>query len=59
MIRQYDATSKLLNDFAIDVYNNSGDPNDLVKAFVNDKQKVENTDWTINRINQIAYVKFN
>ena len=26
-------TSKLLNDSAIDVYNNSGDPNDLVCKF--------------------------
>ena len=59
VIRQYDATSKLLNDFAIDVYNNSGDLNDLVvKVSVNDKQQIENTDYTINRINQIAYVNF-
>ena len=60
VVRQYTATSKLLNDFAVDVYKNSGDLNDLsAKVYVNDKQKVENTDWTFNRVNQIAYVRFN
>ena len=59
VVRQYTATESLTNDFAIDVYKNSGDLNDLqVKVFVNDKQKVELTDWSIHRVNQIAFVRF-
>ena len=59
VIRQYTATESLTNDFAIDVYKNSGDLNDLqVKVFVNDKQKVELTDWSIHRVNQNAFVRF-
>ena len=35
VVRQYTATSKLLNDFAVDVYKNSGDLNDLsAKVYV-------------------------
>ena len=47
------------NDFPIDVYKNSGDLNDLwVRVYVNNKRKKALTDYTINRINKIAYITF-
>lgn len=56
--RQY-IVSTQLNDFAIDVYDRSGDLNDLwTRVYVNDKRKTENIDYTINRINGVAYVTF-
>ena len=56
--RQYIVTTQF-NDFAIDVYDRSGDLNDLwVRAYVNDKRKLELTDFVINRINGVAYVTF-
>ena len=57
--RQYIATDKQKNNFAIDVYNKSGDLNDLsANVFVNNNKKVENTDWSILRIDGVAYVNF-
>jgi len=57
--RQYVANSKQTNDFSIDVYDNSGDLNDLqVNVFVNNIKQNENVDWYILRVNSIAYVKF-
>ena len=59
VVRQYTATATLTNDFEIDVYNLSGDLNDLTaKVYVNDLQKIENTDWSIHRVNQRAYIRF-
>ena len=59
VVRQYTATAILTNDFEIDVYNLSGDLNDLTaKVYVNDLQKIENTDWSIHRVNQRAYIRF-
>ena len=58
--RQYVADNKQTNDFAIDVYDKSGDINDLsVNVFVNNNKKIENVDWSILRLNSIAYVNFN
>jgi len=57
--RQYVASNNQKNDFAIDVYKKSGDLNDLnVNVFVNNVKKIENTDWSILRINNEAYVNF-
>ncbi len=57
--RLYDVTATQTNDFAVDVYDKSGDLNDLtVKVFVNNQIKRELTDYTINRINSIAYINF-
>ena len=57
--RQYVATSSLMNNFAIDVYNQSGDLNDLTaNVFVNNVKKIENTDWSFLRIDGIAYINF-
>ena len=56
IIRQYTATSELLNFFPIDVYNKSGTLNDLeVKVFVNNKKR---TDYEIYRQNSVAYIQF-
>ena len=55
VIRQY-IVSGQKNDFAVDVYDRSGDLNQLdVKVFVNNTRQ---TAWTLNRINGIAYVRF-
>ena len=60
VLRQYVATTTNNNNFAIDVYDNSGDLNDLdVKVFVNDVIQTESTDYVIDRINSVAYVRFN
>ena len=57
--RLYDVTATQTNDFAVDVYDKSGDLNDLtVKVFVNNQIKRELTDYTINRINSVAYINF-
>ena len=57
--RQYVASTNQLNDFAVDVYDKSGDLNDLgVKVFVNNKKKIQNVDWYILRVDSVAYVKF-
>ena len=48
------------NNFIIDVYNNSGNLNDLdVKVYVNSVRKRDGVDYTINRVNNYAYVTFN
>ena len=52
-------TGPRTNNFIIDVYINSGDLNDLgVKVYVDNKRKTENVDYTIDRINKYAYVRF-
>ena len=56
--RQYIVDTQL-NDFAIDVYDRSGDLNDLwSRVYVNDKRKTLVTDYNINRVNGVAYVTF-
>ena len=58
--RLYVANANQLNDFAVDVYDKSGDLNDLtVKVFLNNQIKLEITDYTINRINSVAFINFN
>ena len=58
VVRQYD-TSVKRNDFPIDVYNFSGDLNNLTaKVYVNNQRKTELTDYQINRINRVAYITF-
>jgi len=55
VVRQYVVDGQL-NDFAVDVYNRSGDLNELeVKVFVNNERR---TDWEINRQDGTAYVTF-
>jgi hypothetical protein len=55
VIRAYVVSGKK-NNFAVDVYNNSGDLNQLeVKVFVNNARR---TDWGINRENGTAYITF-
>ena len=55
VIRQYVVEGQK-NNFAVDVFNRSGDLNQLdVKVFVNNERR---TDWEINRENGIAYVTF-
>jgi len=55
VIRQY-VVSGQRNNFAVDVYDRSGDLNNLdVKVFVNNERR---TDWEINRENGIAYITF-
>ena len=47
------------NNFIVDTYTNSGDLNDLiVKVYVNNERKRENTHYTINRVNGYAYITF-
>ena len=58
VIRQYVVTTQS-NDFAIDVYDNSGDLNDLwVRVYVNNVRKFNLTDYVLNRINGIAFITF-
>ena len=58
VVRQYDTTIQN-NDFAVDVYDFSGDLNALtVKVYVNNQRKTELTDYQINRINRVAYITF-
>lgn len=57
--RQYVVTTKQKNNFAVDVYNKSGDLNDLTaNVFVNNIKKIENTDWSFLRIDGVAYINF-
>ena len=57
--RQYVATASENNNFAVDVYNQSGDLNDLTaNVFVNNVKKIQNTDWSFLRIDGIAYINF-
>ena len=57
--RQYIVDTQT-NDFAIDVYDRSGDLNDLwVRVYVNDKRQVELKDFSILRQLGTAFVNFN
>ena len=48
-----------INDFAVRVYNNAGNLNDLrLIVYVNNKLQYKNVDYTINRINQQALIRF-
>lgn len=59
VLRQYVTTRSLRNNFAIDVYDNSGDLNDLsVVVVVNNKLQKPSVDYEINRINKNAFVRF-
>ena len=59
LVRRQYVVNTQLNDFAIDVYNRSGDINDLwARVYVNNKAKSSGVDYTINRLNGIAYVRF-
>ena len=56
--RQYD-TVEIRNNFPVDVYENSGDLNDLkIEVYLNNNKLLENTDYEVNRINQKALVRF-
>jgi hypothetical protein len=58
VVRQYIVNTQV-NDFEIDVFDKSGDLNDLrVKVILNNNVKVENVDYQINRLNGVAYVTF-
>ena len=58
IVRQY-VVDTTLNDFAVDVFDRSGDLNDLVvKVYVNNSFKKESTHYDINRINGVAYITF-
>jgi len=58
VIRQYVVETQT-NDFAIDVFDRSGDLNDLqVKVILNNVLQAENIKYEINRINGVAYIRF-
>ncbi len=58
VVKQY-TTGPRNNNFIIDVYDNSGDLNDLqVSVFVDNVLQKEDTTYTIDRINRYAYVRF-
>ena len=58
VVRQY-VVSNQTNSFAVDVYDRSGDLNDLwLRVYVNNIRKFNITDFAINRINGVAYVTF-
>ena len=58
VIRQYVVTTKF-NDFAIDVYDRSGDLNDLWdRVYVNNVRQYNGVDYVLNRINGTAFVTF-
>ena len=59
VIKEYAATEVKVNSFEIDVYNNSSSISDLkVVVFVNNKLKLINTDYTINKTNTNAVITF-
>ena len=59
VLRQYNAIATKLNNFEIDVYDRSGDLNDLkVYVYVNNQFKKRLTDYEIDRINGKAFVRF-
>jgi hypothetical protein len=59
VIRQYAASRRQRNNFAIDVYRNSGDLNDLsVVVVLNNKLQKRFRDYEIDRINKTAFVRF-
>jgi len=56
VVRQYNVSSQV-NNFRVDVYNNSGSLTDLfVKVFINGTRKELNKDFTIQNINGFATV---
>jgi hypothetical protein len=58
VIRQYFGT-EITNNFAVDVYDKSGDLNDLrVWVYKNNAIQILEKDYQINRINQTAFVRF-
>lgn len=60
VIREYAATDIQTNNFVVDVYNNSSSVTDLkVVVFVNNKLKLINTDYTIDKTSANAVVVFN
>ena len=60
VIREYAATDVQVNNFIIDVYNNSSSILDLkVVVFVNNKLKLINTDYTVDKSNADAVIVFN
>jgi len=60
VIREYAATVTQTNNFSIDVYNNSSSIDDLkVVVFVNNNLKLIDIDYTINRTDANAVIKFN
>ena len=60
VIREYVATDIQVNNFKIDVYNNSSSLTDLkIVVFVNNKLKLANTDYTIDKTSANAVVVFN
>jgi len=59
VIQEYAATDIQLNNFEINVYNNSSSISDLkVVVFVNNKLKLINTDYTIDKTNTNAVITF-
>ena len=59
VIRQYDVTDILLNNFEIDVYKKAGDLNDLIAyVYVDNILKHNLTDYEIDRTNGFAKVRF-
>ena len=60
VIREYSATDTQTNNFLIDVFNNSSSLTDLkVVVFVNNKLKLINRDYTINKSQETAIINFN
>jgi len=58
VVRQYFGTEQT-NDFAVDVYDKSGDLNDLkVWVYKNNAIQFFEKDYEINRVNQTAVIKF-
>lgn len=59
VVRQYTVDEFQLNNFAIDVYDNSGNLSDLKTiAYVNNKLQVKFQDYETDNINNVAYVRF-
>ena len=60
VIREYAATDIQTNNFVVDVYNNSSSVTDLkVVVFINNKLRLINTDYTIDKTSENAVVVFN
>ena len=58
VIRQYVVDTQF-NDFAVDVFDKSGDLNDLrVKVVLNNRVLTEDVEYAINRLNGVAYIRF-
>ena len=60
IVRFFDKTENLLNNFPVDCVDNSANIQDInVKVFVNGIVKVENQDYALNRIDNVLYITFN